>query len=269
MRVWTDSVCGMEIKMAELLFLGTGAADWKLEEKDGFFRRNSAALIDRTLMLDCGSHIFDYAEASGDTALYSGVTDVIITHNHFDHFCRDSVLRLAQNQKIRVGCSGEIMNIIGGNPNIEFVVFTPFEEQNMGKYKIIPLLANHSVIYSGDACAFHYIIETPDAKKIFYGLDGAWFLRPSWEVMKLHRFDVMVLDCTVGDSDDWRMFEHNTIPMLRAMINEIRNRNMLAEHGKIIASHMAKALHVSHEDTAEILKRIDVLTAYDGMKITV
>lgn len=31
--------------MAELLFLGTGAADWDINAKTGFFRRNSAALL--------------------------------------------------------------------------------------------------------------------------------------------------------------------------------------------------------------------------------
>ena len=56
------------------------------------------------------------------------------------------------------------------------------------------------------------------------GLDGAWFLRPSWAEMLTHKFDLMVFDCTVGDSDDWRLFEHNTIPMLRKMIAEIKER---------------------------------------------
>ena len=51
------------------------------------------------------------------------------------------------------------------------------------------------------------------------------------------------------------------------MIKEIKEQQLLNNNGKLIASHMAKSLHVSHEDTENILKKIDVLTAYDGMKL--
>ena len=35
----------------------------------------------------------------------------------------------------------------------------------------------------------------------------------------------------------------------------------------VVASHFARTLHKSHEETAQILKEINVLAAYDGMKI--
>jgi len=59
--------------MAELLFLGTGAADWTMEDKvpGKEFRRNSAALLDKTVMLDCGSYIFDLARAFWIITLFS------------------------------------------------------------------------------------------------------------------------------------------------------------------------------------------------------
>ena len=123
------------------------------------------------------------------------------------------------------------------------------------------------MVVDGDACAFHYIINTPHGKKIFYGLDGAWFLRPSWEEMKKHKFDIMVFDCTVGDSVDWRLFEHNTIPMLRMMVEGIKMTDILEDNGLLVASHLARTLHDSHEETTQILQEINMLTAYDGMKL--
>lgn len=253
--------------MSEILFLGTGAADWDIRNKGDFFRRYSAALVNRNLMLDCGAHIFDFAECSGCTELYNDVTDIIITHNHMDHFSKDSVLKLAENRKIRLGCDCEIHNIVGEHENIEFVVFSPYQATNMGDYQITPLLANHHIVINGDAFAFHYIIDCPDGKKLFYGLDGAWFLRPTWEEMLSHKFDAMVFDCTVGDMDDWRIFEHNTIPMLRFMVKEIHNRELTNEHCKLIASHIARTMHISHEDTSRVLDELGMLTAYDGMKV--
>lgn len=257
--------------MDTLLFLGTGAADWSIKDKDKihYFRRNSAALLNEDLMLDCGSHIFDFAESIGNTRLYENVTDILITHDHSDHLDRDSVLRLADFRRIRVACDGAAQKLLGEHPNIEYIRLTPYKKKKVGRYYVTPLLANHDVIITKNQRAFHYIIKTPDGKEIFYGLDGAWFLRPSWAEMLKHKFDLMVFDCTVGDSDDWRLFEHNTIPMLRKMIAEIKERELLRDGGKLIASHMARTLHKSHEDTAECLKEMDMIAAYDGLKVEI
>ena len=87
------------------------------------------------------------------------------------------------------------------------------------------------------------------------------------EEMKKHKFDIMVFDCTVGDSVDWRFFEHNTIPMLRMMVEGIKMTDMLEDNGLLVASHLARTLHDSHEETTQILQEINMLTAYDGMKL--
>ena len=257
--------------MNNLLFLGTGAADWFIEDKDKthYFRRNSAALLNGDLLLDCGPHIFDFAESTGNTTLYENVTDILITHDHPDHLNRDTLLNLADSQKIRVACDGAARKRLGEHPNIEYIWLVPYKRKRVGRYYVTPLLANHDVIITKNQRAFHYIIKTPDGKEFFYGLDGAWFLRPSWEEMLKHKFDLMVFDCTVGDSDDWRLFEHNTIPMLRKMIAEIKEKEILQDGGKMIATHMARTLHKSHEDTAECLKEMDMIVAYDGMNVEI
>ena len=254
--------------MSEILFLGTGAADWELENRNGFFRRNSAALLNGELMLDCGEHIFDFAECEGKPNLYDNVTDIIITHNHYDHFNKDSVLKLADNQKIRVGSSKEIADIIGIHPNIEHIIFKPLKAIKMDKYEIIPILANHDIITDGNGAAFNYIIKTPDNKTFFYGLDGAWFLRPSWQEFKNQKFDAMVFDCTIGDRFAGNQFEHNSIPMLKMILDGLKYYSLISDNTLLIASHLARTLHVSHEETANILKKLDMITAYDGMQLT-
>ena len=253
--------------MSDILFLGTGAADWKIAERDGFFRRNSAALINGELMLDCGEHIFDFSESINCTGLYEKVTDIIITHDHPDHFNKDSVLKIADLQKIRVCCCKRISEIIGPHRNIEYVLLNSFKVQRTGNYEIIPLLANHQIVTDGDYSAYQYIIKTADGKTVFYGLDGAWFLRPSWEEMKKHKFNIMIFDCTAGDKNDWRLFEHNTIPMLRMMTEGIKNAKILEDDAVLVASHFAKKLHGSHEETAGILEKDGIMAAYDGMKL--
>lgn len=253
--------------MDKLLFLGTGAADWNINEKKEGFRRFSAAMLNDDLMIDCGPHIFDFAVDFGNSDMYNGITDIVITHSHGDHFCRDSVLKLAENKKIRLGCTEYVENAVGEHENIEFIRLSAFEKTVVGGYTVMPLLANHDMIQSKDNAAFHYIIETADGKKLFYGLDGAWFLRPSWEIMRKHKFDVMVFDCTVGDREDFRLCEHNTIPMLRMMISEIKKQGLINENGKLLASHLARTLHDTPENTERILGEIGMLCAIDGMRI--
>lgn len=256
----------MDTIQDELRFLGTGAADWSQPNKDGFYRRNAAALLNETLLIDCGPKVWDYADNVQPGAL-DGVTDVLLTHDHEDHFDLPALLRLADTRPIRVMCDAFARAQIGRHPRIECIPAVPYVPLRMGAYTVTPVLANHDVMQKGLRQACHYIIRTPDKKTLFYGLDGAWFLCPAWAEMRKHRFDVMVLDCTAGDADDWRMFEHNTVPMLRMMVHAIEQQQLLAKNGCILASHFARTLHGSHAETAAVLEQFHVCAAYDGMRI--
>ena len=251
--------------MSKLTFLGTGAADWDINNKTAEFRRFSSALVDDNLLIDPGPHIFDFASDFKDAYFFDNVTDVIVTHSHRDHFCPETVKKLAEKQKIRLGCDIHVQKILGEINNVECVIFEPYKKTVIGNYEITPMWANHHMDDLSEV-AFHYIIKCGE-KKVFYGCDGAWFLRPTWHEMKKHRFDVMVLECTVGDSHDWRIFEHNTIPMLRMIKEEIDVQKLVKEGGKVFASHMARTLHESHAKTSEILEEIGVIAAYDGLEI--
>ena len=55
--------------------------------------------------------------------------------------------------------------------------------------------------------------------------------------------------------------------MLRMIVEGIKTADMLDDNGMLVASHLARTLHTSHEETNKILEKIDMLTAYDGMKL--
>lgn len=249
----------------KILFLGTGAADWAMEDKrkGEFFRRNSSTLIDGKLLVDPGAYVFDYVDDCGDPRLLDEVRYVLVTHNHSDHVNADTVRRLACGRELTILCPKPAQDRIGQVDGVKFITPEIYREEKLGDHSVLPLLANHDDVLN----AFHYIIKTPDGKEIFYGLDGAWFLRPTWEEMKSHKFHVAILDCTVGDFDDWRLFEHNTVPMLRKMVAEMRRLGMIAEGGKLVASHLARTLHPSHEECVRIFGELGMLTAFDGMEI--
>lgn len=70
----------------EILFLGTGAADWSAEDryKEGY-RRKSSILIDGDLLIDAGPDIFDFEADFSIKELFSNVANILQTHPHSDH----------------------------------------------------------------------------------------------------------------------------------------------------------------------------------------
>ena len=71
------------------------------------------------------------------------------------------------------------------------------------------LPANHSE----RAFPQHLLIET-DGEKIFYALDGAWFLNETYLALKNAELSLLVLDCTCGDyTGDYRIGELYQTPI--------------------------------------------------------
>ena len=84
------------------------------------------------------------------------------------------------------------------------------------------------------------------------------------------KLDVMVMDATVGDYEgDYRMAEHNSIPMIRLMIPSLKAKEVITDSTKIYLSHIAPRLHKSHAETVEIVKGDGLEVAFDGMSIEV
>ena len=149
---------------------------------------------------------------------------------------------------------------------IDFVCVTPYDSFVAGGYRIIPMLSNHSTGEVGER-TLNYVISDGD-KSMFYGLDTGWLPTSTWRRMREIRFDCMVLELTMGNitPGDDRIFSHTSIPMLKIMLETFRAQGCAPEECRIVVSHLARALHNSHEDTAAILAPLGVDVAYDGMK---
>lgn len=84
---------GMKIQ-----FIGTGAADfdWSEYGKPGVLGSTST-LLDDHVLIDCGPTVpAALARFNADAA---EITDIVITHNHSDHFDMESVKKIAGNGK--------------------------------------------------------------------------------------------------------------------------------------------------------------------------
>ena len=260
----------------KLTFLGTGAADWNINSYDAmpFFRRNSSALIDGTLLIDPGPHVFHFAEKNGTPDLLDGVKNIIVTHSHGDHFCPETVVRLCRDRDCTLWCSPECMKVLGEKLGSDGVFGINFRSTEIGKtydidgYAVTPLRANHFA--TPGEIARTYLVER-DGRILFYGCDSAWLPTETWNFMRDKPINTLVLELTCGEiaAYDWRIFEHNTPEMLDIMLKMFRKYNRFAPDVKYYTSHMALTLHKDHESLVKFLAPMDVTPAYDGLEIEI
>lgn len=224
----------------EILFLGTGAADWPAEDPGtGEFRRLSSALLDGTLLIDPGPCV---PEALARFAQGMPAPRYMInTHRHSDHFCPDTVEKLSAS-------------------GTEFVEMAAGDTKVLGRYTVRAFRANHATCPD----PVHFLIDDGD-RRLYYALDGAWLLYEEYQAIREFRPHLVVLDATIGDvPGDYRIFEHNNLTMVREM------RRTLAPYAeRFCISHMARTLHRDHASLSECMAPDGIIAAHDGMRLQV
>ena len=257
------------MKRNEILFLGTCACDYspllQTTYQDTFdknARRSSCALINGQYLLDCGFHSIDALRIAKINL--AQITDIFVTHFHSDHYNAENIRRIAQagDRTLRVWVREDAKT-----PDIPNVEWKYMEKATQYFVRdgvcVMGLDANH------DASAFpqHILLEI-SGEKIFYALDGAWFLHDTYYALKNAKLDFIVLDCTCGDYEgDYRVGEHNTIPMIRLLLPSLKTWGAIDENTQVYVSHLAPSLHKSHDETVEIFQKDNVCVAYDGLKV--
>lgn len=263
----------------KVLFLGTGACDYGLRletdcicRPDRDVRRSTAVLLDGHVLIDCGDWILDELAFAGVEP--AALTHVFISHTHHDHFRPALLCALAQlaGHPVEVYGSGTAMTLLnsyreatGAGEGLvphEVQVQQPVEFDG---WRFTPMRANHST-ESKTETALHYLAEK-DGRSLFYGTDGAWLPTDTGKSLYGRHLNGYLFDATCGDYDnDYRIFEHNTIPMIRDMLKVLRPQGAFAPDAKLYLLHLAPSLHKSHAETCEIAARDGLLVAYDGLE---
>ena len=260
----------MENKAFNIKFLGTCACDFspKLENeyKDNFGineRRASSVLLCGKYLIDAGMHILDSIRIAGVDV--SMITDIFVSHTHSDHFDSENIEKIAKNSKkpLRVWIREDAN--VPKSDNVEYVRMTPYVRYEVEKDVFVTgAVANHDP----DAAPQHFILEANE-KKLFYGCDGAWLITRTYNFIKRADFDVAIFDATMGDyNGDYRIGEHNSIPMLRVMLPSLKGERAITDKTKVIFSHIAPSLHKTHTEIVKTAKELGASVAYDGMEIS-
>ncbi|MBO5790476.1 MAG: MBL fold metallo-hydrolase [Clostridia bacterium] len=253
----------------QLTFLGTGARDFTIEDRGtSGFRFWSGALLGEDTLIDCGPYLFEAAADAGVDL--SKVRYVIVTHRHVDHFSLKSLRKLAENQPITICIHENSTHSLSDIPNLTVVPLSLFAHTALRDMALVAMPANHSVSPTSCEQPVHYVIYR-EGRTLFWGCDGAWMLNATWHAIKNMRFNLMVLDGTLGEVEgDNRIFEHNNLRMVHEMAKTFTAQGMIAEGGSIMISHLSKFEHTDKETLDRNLAQKGLVkAAYDGLRVTV
>lgn len=256
----------------ELLFLGTGAADWPVEygvtkeaARNGQVRGNASLLVRGRLLIDCGPTVPDAMALFGVEA--SQVTDLLLTHGHSDHLDPAAVTRLAdaptRRAPLRLHATADSAQAVATVAGVEFHEVMPGAAFSVAGLMAHPLPANHVVEEGG--LAVHYLLED-QGRSLLYATDGAWLLKPTWQALQSRRLTTIVWDATNGETaGDWRVFEHNSVDMIRLMLQTLRQQGVVDAGTQLFLTHMARTLCVPHHEMAARLGPEGLTVAHDGL----
>jgi len=260
----------------ELLFLGTGAADWSLQkiEEYGWGRRFSSALVNDDLLIDPGPHIYDFEEKQGTPGMFRGVKSIIVTHSHGDHFNVGTLRRLCAEAGGRITLYAEqgVLRKLEreGGADVDAVALTPCVTFEAGGYEITPCRSNHDLFFAGEQTLNYIVKEKSSGRSFFYGADSGWIVYDTWLLIKKAKPNAVIFEATVGNvPGDDRVFGHTSIPMIAIMLETMRAQHGPADDCRYYTTHMARTLHGTHAETAAALEPLGVTPAYDGMKIEI
>lgn len=252
-----------------LKFLGTGAADWA-EPANGFYRANACALIDGSVMIDGTLRALDRI---GDP---KAITDILYTHSHEDHFDPALLARLAPVRAYAHKSWAEEIAV----PGVAVVPFDVLSDFDVRGLRVTALPSNHSTARAHETTV-HFIVRG-GGRSLFYATDGAWLLNAEWHALLREELDAAVFDATVGEiyPTDFRIFEHNTVGMVRLIARTLRNpmngpnathgfiRPVLKPEAKVYLTHLARTLHPAHEEVVKSCAD-EFIVAYDGLEIEI
>ena len=243
-------------------------------------RTRSQALINEDLLIDFPADTYLHVLKDGlDLTI---VKDIIITHNHADHFYPEDFHMIPppfahnkdkQPRDFAINVHGnEAVNSVAPQfeNKKEFILFNTiyaFTPVNIGKYIVTPLKADHDRLQN----CFIYIIQDSE-KKMLYGNDTGYFPEETWEYLKENhtankKFDFISLD-TTSVVEECR---HGHMGL--ACVIEVKDR--LIEIGSADNATVFCLHHFSHngnkihDELVPIAKDAGFIVSYDGMEVEI
>ncbi len=150
----------------------------------------------------------------------------------------------------------------GEQLNMKIHQIGPHDSFDVGPYKVTAFPANHDEMVE----PLLYAVEK-DRRCIFYGTDTATLPEEVWRGFQTHglRFDIVILDHTYGPEESG--CDHLSARQLIEHASRMREEGLLAENGRILATHIAHEGNPPHPELADFALAHGYEIAYDGLQV--
>ena len=270
----------------ELTFLGTGAAEGYpapyclCENCQEARRRGGRSIRLRSSLLIDHDLLIDYSDVVAACAFYgvnlSRVETLLITHPHVDHLCAEQLFLRARPFARTAVTSLEIYAPRDGITLIEeraerspeeakyrTHAVSPGDRWVSGRFTIIAFRASHSTedpllyaINDGNRC-------------VLYSTDTGRYEAETWQAIKRHTYDVVIIDETMGTIPTSDSSGHMGIDAVLEYRKAFEREGLLRPGAHFVAHHFSHGANPCNEEVVELLEPNGVEVAYDGWRLKI
>lgn len=235
----------------DVVVLGSGAADgWPNPfcmcpscsdaAARGELRGQSAALVDDTLMLDCGPEAPASVVRSGRSM--ADVRVLLITHAHVDHLGPHVLLSRSWVDGLADLCvvgPADAVNAcrdwVGPGDPVRFVCVAAGDRLRLHGYDVRVLPARHQVFVDGDAVL--YDVTGPDRSRLLWATDTGPWPRAWFDAVADARYDAVFLEETFGDRPV-ASTGHLGLSDFEDMVGRLREVGAVTNRTEVVAVHL-------------------------------
>ena len=271
----------------QLLFLGTGAADYdaalscschNCREARAIggpnLRTYASLLINRRLLLDCGRTV--PTRLADCHAEPGAISDVIVTHSHGDHLDVPALAALAGvtregNKPLHVWGNARVCDTVSRHAAYDRIgtrmmlhEIVAGERFTAAGLEVLCLAARHG---DADERALNYVIAEGDAA-LLYATDTAWPPSSAWEALAGVKLNCAVVEATFGPLTPGQhpdlMTHHLNWDEAIRLCQELEQTGRLKPGAVCYGTHMSQHHVPIHDRCHEELAARGLTLAYDG-----
>ncbi|MBR1684761.1 MAG: hypothetical protein IJ708_06445 [Clostridia bacterium] len=284
----------------KITFLGTGAGEsypglwcncphcaYARLHRGRNIRANSCAVVDDTLMLDMGPMAFDAAARFGVDL--TGITHLLVTHNHEDHFypmhlhwreVNEDYVSLPYEDSLDKGgprftplpeltvCGNRYVEKTvapyidqSPSPHAHFQLIKEGEMFMAGPYRVTPICGNHH-----ERGFSHSYVISRDEKTLLYALDTGTYDPDMQSLLLSFRYDAIVMEGTTGLNEQYG--GHMCLQNNRIYRQLLLEHHCIEEETPFVLTHMSPHWCPPHDQYVDMVAPYGLTVAYDGMTLS-
>lgn len=255
-------------------------------KKGKYRRRRSCFRLSSSVMLDLGADAVSQSMEYGDIV---DVNHVLVTHTHDDHLNQHMLMEAFWGKKYRSGPLHIYLTdqayemaenwrknswiLKGMVPGWEETGVIEFHKLAYGERVVIdgmgvtPFRGNHRGNAKENTAL--YLIELPDGRNLFYGLDSGPYFAETIDALKGHTIDIFISEATGGMRPTAPESTHMNLKNVRDLVDILLAQGTLKNDSELYLTHINHG--TGHDEMLAGVEQfafpIKTTVAWDGLQI--